>query len=217
MTSEFKAAIFDMDGTLLESMKYWRMAGLEYIIGHDLPYNDEILSGIFRRGAGMSVKMAYELAGNENYKNDWPRISDKILEYVIPHYARDVKLKPNVIEYLEKLKKEGIRCCVATATQKEYAIEALKKQGIDKYFEFVFDTDDAGCSKANEQFFAKVVEKLGCDKAECAMFEDALYSIRTAKAYGMKVVGIQDACAEPDAEEIKALSDIYITDYCELL
>lgn len=218
MISGFKAAIFDMDGTLLDSMRYWRLAGLEYILNHKLPFSDEILVGMFTRGAGATIKMAYELAGRNDYKNDHAYISQKILSYVVPRYEQNVFPKENAIAYLEKLRKEGVRCCIATATEKNCAIEALKKHGMDKYFEFIFDESDAdGLNKAKEQYFEKVVEKLGCAKEDCVMFEDALYSIRTAKKYGLKVVAIEDGCAANDVESIKALADVYISNYSVLL
>lgn len=206
-----------MDGTLLESMRYWRMAALNYIICNDLPINDEILSGLFKRGAGNTIKMAYELAGREDYEDDAAEISDKILEYVVAHYRGNIKPKPNVRAYLEKLKKEGVRCCVATATDKEYAVEVLKKHDMDRFFEFVFDVSDAGCSKAKKEFFDKLMDVLGSSKEDCVMFEDALYSIRTAAEYGIRVVGVEDFCAANDAEEIKRLTVKYISDYSELI
>ncbi len=217
MISGYKAAIFDMDGTILDSMYYWRLSSLEYILAHKLPLNDELLSGIFKRGAGMTVKMSYELAGKSTYEKDLPEISKKLVGYVHSHYQSDVHPKPYAIAFLEKLKSEGVRCCVATATDKKYASEALKVHGMDKYFEFIFDESDAGCNKSHIRFFEKVVEKLGCDKADCVMFEDAVYSIKTAKKFGMRVVGIEDSYTVEGPEAVKSLVDQYIVDYSELL
>ena len=217
MISGYKAAIFDMDGTILDSMYYWRLSGLEYILAHKMPMTDEIVGGVFKRGAGATVRMSYELAGRDDYEIDLPYISEKLVKYVHAHYLKEVSPKPHVIEFLEMLKNKGIRCCVATATDKKYAINALKVHGIDKYFEFVFDESDAGCNKAHAEYFEKVITRLGCTKEECVLFEDAMYSIRTAKEFGLKVVGIEDPCTVEGPEAVKALADKYIRDYSELM
>jgi len=206
-----------MDGTVLESMYYWRISSLEYVIEHNLPVNEELLSGVFKRGAGATVKMAYALAGRDDYEAELKYISSKLVRYVYAHYLKDVKPKPYAIDFLKKLREEGVRCCIATATDKEFALEALKVHGMDEYFEFIFDESDAGCSKANEQYFERLLEKLGCEKNECMLFEDAAYSIRTAKKFGIRVTGIEDTYAIEGSDIVKALSDQYVCSFSELI
>lgn len=216
MISGYRAAIFDMDGTLLDSMRYWRFAALEYLLAQNMPISEEVLAGVFRRGGVATVKMCYQQAGidPDSVGIDF---SKAILRYVAPHYRNDVTVKKNVRELLEKLRNDGTVCCVATATPKQYAEEALKVHRLDSYFDFVFDESDAGCAKANVQYFQRVVDRLGFAPSECVMFEDAMYSIRTAKKYGLSVVAVYDGCALDSPEAISTAADYYVKDFSELM
>ena len=216
MISKYKAAIFDMDGTLLDSMKFWRFAALEYMMKKHIPISEDALAGVFRRSARETVSIAYRDAGLSDADIS-PDLGKDILKIVDVRYDNDVHPKDGALEYIKKLHEHGIRCCVATATQKDHAMKVLRKFGFDKYIEFVFDTDDAGCSKAHEQFFTLVADKLSVPIDECVMYEDALYSIRTAKKVGMHVVAIEDECAITGRTEIKELADVYIKEFNELL
>lgn len=216
MISKCKAAIFDMDGTLLDSMRFWRFAALEYMMSKHIPISEDALAGVFRRSARETVSIAYHDAGLTDADIS-PDLGKDILKLMSTRYDNDVYPKEGALEYIKKLHEQGIRCCVATATQKDHAMKVLKYFGFDKYIEFVFDTDDAGCSKANEQYFFSVAEKLGVPVTECVMYEDALYSIRTAKKVGMYVVAIEDDCAIAGREEIKQLADIYIERFSDLM
>lgn len=214
MISGFKAAIFDMDGTLLDSMKCWRLIALEHLVRHNIDVPDDALVRVFRQSAKLTIEQAYAAAGLEP---DYPAISAENLVRMGRHYREDVGLKPGVRPLLDKLHADGVRLCIATATPREYAVEALQKHDLEDYFEFVFDTNDAGCNKAHVEYFEKVAERLGLPLSECVMFEDACYSIRTARKAGLRIVAIEDYSAIDDRDEIKSLANVYVKDFTELI
>lgn len=133
------------------------------------------------------------------------------------HYQRDVRPKACVGEFLELVRGEGIRMCVATAVPRDIASRALEKHGLLKYFEFVTDVYETPCKKNDPRYFQYLSDRLGVRTERCCMFEDALYSIRCAKAAGMQVWAVEDGCAIADRGDIMNLADRYIKGYDLLL
>lgn len=214
MKFEFKGAIFDMDGTLLDSMRYWRLGAIEYLLAHQLPVPDEIYPTLFYKSTMRHLKQALEGMG---HTFDGEAIWLEVCARMRGHYLEDISPKPLVREYLEKLKGAGVRMCVATASPKDYACAALARHGLHGYFEFITDESGMGTTKKDEAFFHRLADRLGVPLADCVMFEDALYSIKTAKSAGMRVCAIEDESMRLDREEIVCLADRYVTGYGELL
>ena len=93
---------------------------------------------------------------------------------------------------LRLLKKHGVKMCVATATLRDTAVAALDRQGFLPYFEFVTDGTDMGLAKGDPRYFEKLAERLGEKPENCAMFEDSAYAMKSARAAGMKILGIRE-------------------------
>ena len=130
-------------------------------------------------------------------------------------YLADTEPKNDIIEFLEKLKSKGVKMGIATATG-EPALEAvLEKFNMLHYFQEIYSTYTVGASKTEPKVYDVVLEKLGTEKQNTWVFEDALYAVKTAKKAGYNVVGIYDK-SEPGQEELKQLVDIYIHNYSEL-
>ena len=119
-------------------------------------------------------------------------------------------------EFLEKLKAEGVRCAIATATPTREASAVLDRLGLSQYFEFVLTTREVGKGKEYPDIFDISLERLGATKENTVVFEDALYSIETLKANGYRVCAIEDYC-ESEHDKVKEISDMYIESYKELL
>ena len=212
---DFDAAIFDMDGTLLDTMRYWRYTSLEYLLAHQLPVRPEDLARMEWTSSRALVK---EIAEREGFDmGSWQTMVGELEEFMNRHYLHDAKRRENVPELLEKLRGMGKPMCVATGAPRQYARNGLSRLGILKYFEFVTDCYEFGMNKSQPEYFEEVSRRLGTKSERCVVFEDALYAMKSAKAAGCRVVAIEDSTARLQRDEIRAVADRYILNYSELL
>lgn len=212
---DFDAAIFDMDGTLLDTMRYWRYTSLEYLLAHQLPVRPEDLARMEWTSSRALVK---EIAEREGFDmGSWQTMVGELEEFMNRHYLHDAKRRENVPELLERLRGMGKPMCVATGAPRQYARNGLSRLGILKYFEFVTDCYEFGMDKSQPEYFEEVARRLGTKPERCVVFEDALYAMKSAKTAGCRVVAIEDSTARLQRDEIRAIADRYILNYSELL
>lgn len=210
-----KAAIFDMDGTLVDSMIYWRRINFDILRDNHIEIPVDL-------AAELPIMSAYTAA--EIYAQRYPQLGmDKrqmIAEYyrrVSVYYEHDVQAKPGALDYLKQLNRQGIPCCVATATTMKLAGPLLERLGIMPYLRFATCTEDEVTDKHDPQFFQIMADRLKVPVQECTMFEDALYAAKGAKAAGCQVIVVDDPTAIRSREALKELCDRYILNFCELL
>lgn len=213
---DYKFAVFDLDGTLVESMKYWR--GLPFAFLNEKyglkDFPEEAIEHVIFSNVNCNGDFKYL---SEKY--GYPEITvtlQEVFDMMYKFYSTVIDIKPYVREFLEKLKSEGVRCAIATATPQRESTKVLERLGLSEYFEFVLTTREVGKGKEYPDIFDISLERLGATKENTVVFEDALYSIKTLKANGYRVCGIEDYC-ESEKEQVKELSDVYIESYKELL
>lgn len=212
---DFDAAIFDMDGTLLDTMPYWRYTTLEFMLAHQMPVSDELLTRMYKTS---SRKLVMEVAAQGGLNLDKRAVVAEMEGYMNRHYLYDAHYKcPSVPAFLERLKREGVRMCVATGSPREYARNGLRRLGLLEYFDFVTDNYEGDLTKDKPGYFDGLLARLGASRARSWVFEDALYAMESAKACGLRVCAIEDDSQLADRDAIKALADVYIRDYTELM
>ncbi|MDO4866577.1 MAG: HAD family phosphatase [Clostridia bacterium] len=215
MNFDFDAAIFDMDGTLLNTMPYWRYTSLEYLLAHQLPVREDIL---LRMYATSSRRLLAEYMDELGVPYERGEMIRELEGYMNRHYLYDAHLKvPSVPLLLDRLRSEGVRMCVATGSPREYARNGLKRLGLLDYFEFVTDNYEGRYTKDQPGYFDDVMARLGATPDRCWVFEDALYAMESAKASGLRVCAIEEDTQLESREAIRALADVYVRDYQELL
>lgn len=205
--STIKGAIFDMDGTLIDSMGIWEDIGFRYIHQKGIEPNSDIRD----RLRPLSLLQAAEYLIKEY---NLPIKSDEVMEQinnmVEDFYINEVKEKPWVKELLQILKDKGIKMCVATASNRPLAVKALERCELLDYFEIIFTCTEVGYGKDTPDIFIKAAEYLGTKPEETWVFEDAYHAIATAKKAGFKVVAVYDKSSEMYIDEIKELADVFL-------
>ena len=208
-----RGAIFDADGTLLDSMPMWAGVGSGYLkqnFGIEAKEDlDERFKEISLYQSAVLLKEEYSL----------PLSIEEIgagINRMVDHLYRDhVQLKPGILELLEGLRQRGVKMCVATASEAYQISMALERCGAFQYFEKVLSCVDVGHGKDEPHVFNVARELLGTEKQETYLFEDAVYSVRTAVADGFKAIGVYDESMQYQ-DELISLTDFYIRDYCDL-
>lgn len=212
-----------MDGTLIDSMSVWRNGIFEYHREKygDLCENEKFSEILTPETLNLTTERAVELY--KHLTGDTTP-TEVVINYILHHVAKGYEqgqpLKKGVLRLLDGLKTQRIKMCVLTATPGDMAKVALEKSGIDSYFDFVISTHDVGMTKRETKVFGYTLDRLGVEPSEYEnvyMFEDALYSIRTAVKAGLHTVGIGDAYNVSDFEEMKKVAaECYDTpeDFC---
>ena len=210
-----QSAIFDMDGTLLDSMPTWRELGPSFLKERGIPVTPEQLHALRTMTDHEVIPYLQETCGLEMTTE---QIMDEIIRRMEDFYTHRVRPKPGLEKFLSILKMEGVWMYVATATHRRLTEKALKTAGIDHYFRGIVTSADAGNHKSESaDIYEMAMRRLQSNKRDTVVFEDALHAIRTAKAAGFRVAGVYEATAEQDQPEIQRLCDYYIRSYEELV
>ena len=213
MLESMKAAIFDMDGTLIDSMGEWRKLNSSFVREHGIELTPEQEKDLLSMSGMMVVNYIRETFGIEAEFNTLLERSTRLME---PAYLAGVPLKPGAGDYLKRLRARGVKCVLCTATPSRLAMIALNRMNLVTDLDFIFSTDMTGGSKGDPAFFDRLCALIGEKKEDCVMFEDALYAMQGARAAGLGVIGITDATNVPDREKIRAVCDRVIDSYDEL-
>lgn len=207
-----KYCIFDMDGTLVDSMGYWRSLGREYLA--EQGFTGELVTRTLEKLRALTMLEGADLFRRTFDLPGTPRdIADEMNDMMQAHYRRDVQLKPGAAEYLRMLRKRGCRLCVATATDEALAHICFRRLGIDDCFEFVLSCSTLGVRKTQPDIYYAAARQLGCRPEDAAVFEDALHAAQTAKAAGFYTVVVEDENQRDDWTELTALADEIVTDW----
>lgn len=214
MFKDIKAAIFDLDGTLIDSMWIWEKIDTDYLInkGYTKPENlkDEIGHLSFEQTA-IYFKNKFNISDTvEEIMKEWHSMA-------VAHYTKDVKLKPGAKDFLIKLKSMNIKIGLATSNSQELLKAALEANGIYELFDSITTTDEVSRGKNFPDVYLLSSEKLGVNPNECVVFEDILPAVQGAKAAGMKVIAVYDESSEQDKDKVISLANSYIESYLDIV
>ena len=208
-----RGAIFDVDGTLLDSMFIWDTIGETYLrsIGYQPKEN---LNETFKN---MSLHQAARYYQTEyGVTRSIDEIMDGVNAMLERYYRFEVPLKPGAAELLERLRQDGVKLCIATATGRHLVEAALDRCGVLSCFGEIFTCNEVGHGKDEPDIFEAALRFLGTRREETLVFDDALYAVRTAKEAGFLVAAVYDSHERSQAE-VRARSDLYLEDLTQLV
>jgi HAD superfamily hydrolase (TIGR01509 family) len=207
---KIKGAIFDMDGTLIDSLMFWEVFweefGNKYLqikdFKPDIELDSKVKSMIFSESI-IYIKKHFAL---DLSTDDFVEYASNLVRYF---YTQRTKVKPGVKALLKKMRDKGIPTCLASATDMRYIMIAVDELGLREYFDHIISCADIGIGKEKPDIFLKGATLLGIDKGDIYVFEDSFVALETAKKIGFNTVGVYDK-RNLKQDRVMAASDIYI-------
>ena len=209
-----EAVIFDLDGSLVDSMWMWERIDIEYLGKFGIPMPKDLqrqIEGMSFSETAQYFKSYFHLPDSlEQIKEDWNRMAwDK--------YRHEVPLKPGAAAFLEQCRKDGVRLGIATSNSRELVETIAEVHGLREYFSCIMTACDVKKGKPAPDIYLAVAGALGVSPKNCLVFEDIVPGIMAGKNAGMEVCAVEDAYSYDQREEKQLLADYYIEDFRRIL
>ncbi len=198
-----KLFIFDMDGTLLDSMPLWRDFDKHYLKRYNItpPDNlDEIV-------APLTLPECADYFTSLGIDRDRDFIISEVVSIVKDEYENNIPLKPGMDELLKELHLEGHIICLLTTSEKSYAIPALKRLGIYNYFNAIYTSSELNMDKRTPGIYKNICDKYNIPPENTTVYEDTIFAVRSAKGAGCHVIAVYDENSAVYWDEIQQTAD----------
>lgn len=209
---ECKAVIFDLDGTLIDSMDVWGRIDVEFLGKRGLKVPADYLKGIACLGFEASADYTIRRFGFSETREE---IMQEWFDMALYEYANRIELKKGAREYLCHLKKQGVKLAIATASHMDLVEAVLKRNGVYEWFDTIVTVQEVARGKGFPDVYHAAAERLGVSVESCIVYEDILPGIKGAKDGGYYTIGVYDSHSAEDMEQIKILADEYVMDFCD--
>ena len=207
-----KVAIFDADGTLLDSMSAWEKLGERYL--HSIGIKvDEGLSDVI--GSMTLDESSVYLKEKYFLEDDAEKIGADMMKLLRGFYCNEVEAKSGVPEFLEAVKKRRIPMVIVTFGERELLLPALERLGLNEYFDAILTCTELRTSKKDPYIYLRAADIIGAAPENIAVFEDSLFAIETAGKAGFITVAVEDASNINEREALKKTAARYIKDFTE--
>lgn len=207
------AVLFDLDGTLVDSMWMWKEIDIEYLgrFGYTCPPDlQKIIEGMSFSETAEYFKSRFQIPDSiDEIKAAWIQMS-------IEKYRNEVPLKPGALRLLQYLERTGKKAGIATSNGRDMVDAVLESLQICPCFQVIATACEVAAGKPAPDIYLEVARRLQTDPSRCMVFEDVPAGILAGKRAGMRVCAVEDAFSTGMREEKMELADFYIDDYNEL-
>ncbi len=212
MFDNMKAVIFDLDGTVIDSMWMWEAIDVEYFARYNVPFTHDYqlaIEGMSFHETAVYFKEKFNFPDSiEKMKADWNDMAWHKYEF-------EVKPKPGVVDFLKKLKDKGIPCGIATSNSIELCMLCLEANNLTQYFSEIHTANEVAHGKPSPDIYLLVAEKLGVNPADCLVFEDVYQGICAGNNAGMTTCAVADEYSEQFWDMKIKEADYYIQDFLD--
>lgn len=205
-----RAAVFDLDGVVLDSMSIWKDLGARYLLRRGLtpePGLGELLFAMSMEQGADYLRTHYPLPESADVLAD---LSAMLRDY----YYNEVPEKDGAREALAFLQGRGVAVTAATSSPRTHVTRALERLGLLPYFRAIYTTGELGVSKHRPDIYHLAAQ--GVPPRQCLVAEDSLYALQTAKRAGFFTVGVYDNASQPVWPEICTTATVHVQDLLEM-
>lgn len=214
MLNNIKACLFDMDGTLLDSMHIWKDIDIEFLgrFGYELPPTlQREIEGMSFRETACYIKDRFHLPPSiEEIMNIWN-------EMAFQKYSEEIFFKEGAFEFVKMLKEKGIRTAICTSNSRELVNAVAEHLGFMPYFDTIITSCEVGAGKPAPDIYLEAAKRVGVEPEHCLVFEDIVTGLTAGKRAGMKLCAVEDVYSADQKEAKKAMADYYVENYLDLL
>lgn len=214
MLEQIQAILFDLDGTLVDSMWVWTAIDEQFLKTHHLQMPKDFHKGM--EGKSYSETAQYFLDTFPSLPHTKEALMDEWYEMTYETYANEISLKKGAYEFLHMCHENGIKLGLATSNKRELAEANLKANGVLQWFDCIWTSCEAKVGKPAPDVYLKAAAELQVEPQHCLVFEDVPMGILAGKNAGMKVCAVEDDFSKPQEEKKRALADYYIQDYDDI-
>ena len=214
MLEDVEAIIFDMDGTLIDSMWFWPSIDDDYLAKYHLTKTDSFHEDM--EGMSYTEVAQFFLDTFPELDLTLEEVMDEWMDMAYDKYMTQVELKEGVRDFILEMRRQGKKIGIATSNARKLVDDTLRALEVEELFDSVRSACEVAAGKPSPDVYLLVAKEMGVCPENCLVFEDVPMGILAGKTAGMRVCAVDDDFSRPQEEKKKKLADYYIQDYYDI-